>query len=230
MMTNEEAIKILEVTKAECEWNAPLDYQEAFDMAIEALKEQSKHNQNVMQKQPDLDTLGIKTGETCEDVISRRDAIDAVEFGTTYAKVLNKETGEVMELFKKSNEELQKAVDRIEALPSAQPEQSNASEFWRKRADFYSDMCMNLIGEMVKSVKIESVKISENGIEFIKEQPPAQPEIIRCKDCRFWQNQEEGVVEVPICARPENRHEKHPFRFIVGADGYCSFAERITDE
>lgn len=56
------------------------------------------------------------------DCISRRDAIDAVEFGITYVKVLNKETGEVMELFKKSNEELQKAVDRIEAVPSVKPE------------------------------------------------------------------------------------------------------------
>lgn len=37
-MTAEEAIKILEVAKAECEWNAPLDYQTAFDMAIEALQ------------------------------------------------------------------------------------------------------------------------------------------------------------------------------------------------
>ena len=215
-MTNEEAIQYIirhcnpDYPKGKTEWET------AINMAINALKAQLSSCSEIP--------------NSSDDLISRQAAIDAVEFGITYAKVLNKETGEVMELFKKSNEELQKAVDRIEALPSAQPEQSNASEFCRKRADFYSDMCMNLIGEMVKSVKIESVKISENGIEFIKEQPPAQPEIIRCKDCRFWQNQEEGVVEVPICARPENRHEKHPFRFIVGADGYCSFAERITDE
>lgn len=58
--------------------------------------------------------------------------------------------------------------------PSVQPEQSDASEFWRKRADYYSDLCMRLIAEMGKGSKIESVKISENGIEFIKEQPSAQ--------------------------------------------------------
>lgn len=39
-MTNEESIGIIEVAKAECEWNAPLDYQIAFDMAIEALRKQ----------------------------------------------------------------------------------------------------------------------------------------------------------------------------------------------
>lgn len=39
-MTPEEAIKILEVAKAECEWNAPLEYQAAFDAAFEALEKQ----------------------------------------------------------------------------------------------------------------------------------------------------------------------------------------------
>jgi hypothetical protein len=39
-MKPDEAIKILEVAKAECEWNAPLEYQEAFDAAIEALEKQ----------------------------------------------------------------------------------------------------------------------------------------------------------------------------------------------
>ena len=37
-MKPEEAIKILEVAKAECEWNAPLEYQAAFDAAFEALE------------------------------------------------------------------------------------------------------------------------------------------------------------------------------------------------
>ena len=54
----------------------------------------------------------------------------------------------------------------------------------------------------------------------------AQPEIIRCGDCKYWQDQREGVVEVPICARPENKYEKLPFRFMIGEDGFCSFAER----
>lgn len=39
-MTPEEAIRIIEVGKAEREWNAPLEYQEAFDVAIEALEKQ----------------------------------------------------------------------------------------------------------------------------------------------------------------------------------------------
>lgn len=39
-MTNEEAISTIEIAKAECEWNAPLDYQIAFDMAIKSLRKQ----------------------------------------------------------------------------------------------------------------------------------------------------------------------------------------------
>lgn len=39
-MTNEEAITAIETAKGECEWNAPLDYQIAFDMAIRALRKQ----------------------------------------------------------------------------------------------------------------------------------------------------------------------------------------------
>lgn len=55
-MTAEKSIKIIEVAKAECEWNAPLDYQEAFALAIEALEKQipkkptikqDKYNENL---------------------------------------------------------------------------------------------------------------------------------------------------------------------------------------
>ena len=39
-MTPEEAIKILEIAKAEVEWNYPLDYAVAIATAIEALEKQ----------------------------------------------------------------------------------------------------------------------------------------------------------------------------------------------
>ena len=55
-----------------------------------------------------------------DDMISRTAALDAVELGITYAKVINIETGEATELFKASNTELRKAIDRIKALPTAQ--------------------------------------------------------------------------------------------------------------
>ena len=56
------------------------------------------------------------------EMIYRQDAIDACCFGITHAKAFNVETGEVVDLFAASNKELQKAIERIEALPSSQPE------------------------------------------------------------------------------------------------------------
>lgn len=51
------------------------------------------------------------------DLIDRQAAIDAVEFGITYVKMINKETGEVIMPFEQSNKELLKATDRIKELP-----------------------------------------------------------------------------------------------------------------
>ena len=64
----------------------------------------------------------------------------------------------------------------------------------------------------------------------LKKLPSVQPDhIIRCRDCKFWQDSEDGVVEVPICARPQNKFEKHPMVMMIGGDGFCSFAERRED-
>ncbi len=41
-MTIEEAIAIIEVAKAEVEWNCPLDYATAFEIAIAALRAQAE--------------------------------------------------------------------------------------------------------------------------------------------------------------------------------------------
>ena len=56
------------------------------------------------------------------DLISRADAIDAVEFGITYAKAIDVNAGESKELFKEGNEALKKAVERLKELPPAEPE------------------------------------------------------------------------------------------------------------
>ena len=100
------------------------------------------------------------------DLISRQAAIDAVEFGITYAKAINKETGEVTVLFEESNAELQEAADRIKQLP------------------------------------------------------PAQPDIIRCKDCKFYS--------------PMNRETKTGICNLImhqnfGDNWFCAGAERRTD-
>ena len=51
-------------------------------------------------------------------------------------------------------------------------------------------------------------------------------EVVRCKDCKYWQDQEEGIVEVPICARIQSASEENPLVMIIGENGYCSYGER----
>ena len=46
-MRNEEAIKTIEIAMAEVEWNHPMDYAIAFEMAIKALKNQENFPCNV---------------------------------------------------------------------------------------------------------------------------------------------------------------------------------------
>lgn len=41
-MTNKELINIIEIAKAEVEWDYPLDYQIAFDETIEIIKRMDK--------------------------------------------------------------------------------------------------------------------------------------------------------------------------------------------
>lgn len=67
-------------------------------------------------------------------------------------------------------------------------------------------------------------------IKHIDRMPSAQQEIIRCKDCKYWQDQEEGIVEVPICARPQNKYEKFPLVMLIDGDGFCSFGKRRENE
>ena len=55
-----------------------------------------------------------------DDVIYRQDAIDACCFGITHARAINVVTGECIDLFEASNKELHKAIERIEALPTAE--------------------------------------------------------------------------------------------------------------
>lgn len=64
--------------------------------------------------------MRTQKGKTMDELISRQSAIDAVEFGITYAKAIDVNTGESKELFKEGNDALSKAVERLKELPSAE--------------------------------------------------------------------------------------------------------------
>lgn len=52
--------------------------------------------------------------------------------------------------------------------------------------------------------------------------------VVRCKDCRYWKDQAEGVVEVPVCEY-DCRNGKIGIAQIMGAEDYCSHGERRED-
>lgn len=51
--------------------------------------------------------------------------------------------------------------------------------------------------------------------------------LIRCEKCKYWQPQEYGVVEVPVCKRlmEEFTGQKGGQFFAMDAEDYCSQAE-----
>lgn len=65
---------------------------------------------------------------------------------------------------------------------------------------------------------------------YISKQPTidAVP-VVRCKDCRYWKDQAEGVVEVPVCEY-DCRNGKIGITQIMGAEDYCSHGERKDDD
>ena len=51
--------------------------------------------------------------------------------------------------------------------------------------------------------------------------------LVRCKNCKYWQDQEWGVIEIPVCLRLTERFTgKQGGQFFpMGADDYCSRGE-----
>ena len=95
-MTNREAIEVIKLAQAQVEWEYPMDYAVAFDMAISALKAQeAKHSTESSITQKALDT------------ISRQAAI--AEFSCC-------------DLTPDGGIDVNYAIDFLEQLPPAQPE------------------------------------------------------------------------------------------------------------
>ena len=64
-MNNQEAIEVIKLAQAQIEWDYPMDYTVAFDMAISALQEQeAKH------------LIESSLTQNALDLISRQAAID----------------------------------------------------------------------------------------------------------------------------------------------------------
>lgn len=118
-----------------------------------------------------------------KDLIDRQSAIDAVEFGITYAKAINKSTGEVKELFKEGNKALNEAVERLKELPSAQPEpcedvvSRNAIVQKLNKMDRYVSEELRLCDTDKKFPKNEVFIVDDVYEEIVEKLPSTQPKI-----------------------------------------------------
>ena len=62
--------------------------------------------------------------------------------------------------------------------------------------------------------------------DAIKALPSAQPEIIRCKDCKHWR----AGTAFSYCDKLYGMGVLDALDYMVAEDDYCSMAERRTDE
>lgn len=78
-------------------------------------------------------------------------------------------------------------LDMIMELPSAQVESSNDAEFWRNRAKEYEKMVGELIADMSRGVKFESMEINAEGLVFKMKEPYVQVNQYdkTCKTCKY---------------------------------------------
>ena len=88
-----------------------------------------------------------------EDLIKREDAIDAVEFGITYAKIIDTD-GWTKPLFENENRELKKAIERIKDIPFP-----------------YTSLSLEQVCQANYELLLKSSENTGDGISFVVETP-----------------------------------------------------------
>lgn len=151
------------------------------------------------------------------DSVNRRDAIDAVydAFRYAYCDNCEKELDEDLcgdchrkyQNWSASKETVEKVIN---ALPSAQPYTINSDgRLWITVDDID---------------KVTAVVVDEHKSKFCKQfYVDAEPDIIRCKDCKHAHITYGGEVKYCDVWFPDESH-------YIDTDNYCSFGERKEDE
>ena len=80
--------------------------------------------------------------------------------------------------------------------------------------------CGEYLSEDTREIKIIN---SNKALEAIEALPTAQPDIIRCKDCKFWTNIKR--TNRYWCKTDDGLYDLNP-----SPNDFCSRAERRTDE
>ena len=142
------------------------------------------------------------------DLIDRQKAIDALLGITTMRNTIP----------------LDSAIFNIKKLPSAQPTQTNTPNALESLDCISRQAAIDEIDEWIKAFLENGHKESAADACLIQDGiiqlPPTQPEIIRCKDCR-WGREACGNIECFVDSNiPPEYH---------GYEWFCPNGERRTD-
>lgn len=203
-------------------------YDDAWDITIHCESEEEqkavleKLNNSNQEAKTQLSAEG-----TTSDLISRQDAIEVIE--EMQMPIMRSMFPEEQFVFKGMSE----ALSAIKDLPSAHPEIEERKEESAQnvpKEDLISrkeaiDYCYQLInvehqqGSDEMNYGQERVNQTEAILHHIEFMPSAQPEIVRCKDCKHHHYKK----DIPYCDRIE-------YGYGWKDNDYCSRAERRTDE
>ena len=225
-VTNKEAVRTLEANYPDACFE---QLREAVDAAIEALTKEA------WKEEHPVSPLLQSSKQDADDTISRKQAIDAILAVTGNSSV--------RELYEHVQEHglsdmwsggVNAAIDIIIAVPPVQPEKRTEERTETHACDLID-----------RQAAIDAVKKNTFRLTFAEEQnceghvawsaeavysdvmegallelPSAQPEIIRCKDCKYNSNTCGNYVNCDII----------PQMFGRTVDNFCSMAERRTDD
>ena len=157
-----------------------------------------------------------------DDLISRQAAIDALDALCDRECEYSKKQRSVM----CGACHLGSAFDVIEQLPSAQPEKRTDKRTETHACDLVSRQAA--IDAFEKELcDVRAFAVGFVGAKRILESvPSAQPEIIRCKDCRFAHLTYDG--DCKYCQYLINEYDMTDAVYFDG-DDFCSHAERESE-
>ena len=205
-MNNQQAINLLKNLEQSlddyCELND--EGKTAFRMAITAL-ELFGNSEQLPSAQP----------KPCEDAVSRHRLLNDLEELTT--------AWEKYPVMAEQIKGVEVAIGYVKSIPSVQPE-THEERTETHACDLISRA---MLLEYIHNEPVGKMLCDKYNLDgVIKQLPSAQPEIIRCKDCKQWKDSD-GVYRRGVDAEskcPLNIQEVYAGTF------YCGYAERRTDE
>ena len=148
------------------------------------------------------------------DLISRQAAIDALARMMPRSYTPDGSHPADEEIFR-AQEVFADCIEALEILPSAQPA-TNCSEFPNNSDTISRQAAITQLSHNKNKGDDEWELAVENDIQTIWKLPPAQPEIIRCRNCKF------ASGDSRICMKFGHSP--------IGELDFCAWAERRTDE